>query len=77
MRTTFSVDTANLGKDFPEKLKSLFPNQKVEIQVVEADATDYIKSSPENVKRLNRATERIEKMEGLIEVKPSDLKLRK
>jgi len=42
---------------------------------VEADATDYIKSPPENVKRLNRDIERIEKMEGLIEVKPSDLKL--
>jgi len=42
---------------------------------VEADATDNIKSSPENVKRPNRATERIEKMEGLMEVKPSDLKL--
>ena len=75
MRTTFSVDTANLGKDFLEKLKSLFPNQKVEIQVVQADATAYIKSSPENVKRRNQAIERIEKMEGLIEVKPSDLKL--
>lgn len=74
MITTFSVDTGDLGKEFLEKLKALFPNKKIEIQVVEADATEYIKSSPENVNRLNRALERLEKMEGLIEVKPTDLK---
>jgi hypothetical protein len=73
MITTFSVDTTNLGKDFLNQLKSLFPNKKIEIQVVEADATEYIKSSSENVKRLDRALERLEKMEGYIEVKPSDL----
>lgn len=74
MITTFSVDTGDLGKEFLEKLKALFPNKKIEIQVVEADATEYIKSSPENVNRLNRALDRLEKMEGLIEVKPTDLK---
>ena len=42
-----------MGKDFLEKLKSLFPKHKVDVQVMEADATDYIKSSPENVKRLS------------------------
>lgn len=75
MLTTFSIDTGNIGKDFLEKLKALFPNQRVEIQVVEADATDYITSSPENVHRLNRALERIEKMEGLVEVNPSNLSM--
>ena len=72
--TSFSVDTRNLGNDFIEKLKSLFPNQKVEIQVIESDATDYITSSEENKRRLDKALERIEKMYELIEVKPDQLK---
>jgi N-glycosylase/DNA lyase len=72
--TSFSVDTRTLGNDFIEKLKSLFPNQKVEIQVIESDATDYITSSEENKRRLDKALERIEKMDGLIEVKPDQLK---
>ena len=72
--TSFSVDTRTLGNDFIEKLKSLFPNQKVEIQVIESDATDYINSSEENKRRLDKALERIEKMDGLIEVKPDQLK---
>jgi hypothetical protein len=72
--TSFSVDTRTLGNDFIEKLKSLFPNQKVEIQVIESDATDYITSSEENKRRLDKALERIEKMEDLIEVKPDQLK---
>jgi N-glycosylase/DNA lyase len=63
-----------LGNDFIEKLKSLFPNQKVEIQVIESDATDYITSSEENKRRLDKALERIEKMDELIEVKPDQLK---
>ena len=52
MRITFSV-YPEMGKDFLENLKSLFPKHKVEIQAEEADARDYIKSSPENVKRLS------------------------
>ncbi|HOY95198.1 MAG TPA: hypothetical protein PK509_05650 [Catalimonadaceae bacterium] len=72
--TSFSVDTRTLGNDFIEKLKSLFPNQKVEIQVIESDATDYITSSEENKRRLDKALERIEKMDELIEVKPDQLK---
>ena len=72
--TSFSVDTRTLGNDFIEKLKSLFPNQKVEIQVIESDATDYITSSEENKRRLDKALARIEKMDELIEVKPDQLK---
>ena len=72
--TSFSVDTRTLGNDFIEKLKSLFPNQKVEIQGIESDATDYITSSEENKRRLDKALERIEKMDELIEVKPDQLK---
>ena len=72
--TTFSVDTSNLGNDFIEKLKALFPNKKVEIQIMESDATDYIMSSEENVRRLNKALERVQKMEQLVEVKPEQLK---
>ena len=72
--TTFSVDTSNLGNDFIEKVKALFPNKKVEIQIMESDATDYIMSSEENVRRLNKALERVQKMEQLVEVKPEQLK---
>jgi hypothetical protein len=72
--TTFSVDTSNLGNDFIEKVKALFPNKKVEIQIMESDATDYITSSEENVRRLNKALERVQKMEQLVEVKPEQLK---
>jgi hypothetical protein len=68
--TTFSIDTSTLGSDFIEKLKSLFPNQRVEIQVIESDATDYITSSQENVRRLNKALERIQKEEGHSELCP-------
>lgn len=73
MITTYKLNSSELSVEWIEKIRQSFPDREIEIRVMEADATEYLKSDPANEKHLNEAISRVEKQEGLISVDPTNL----
>ena len=78
MYTIYRLNTDELGTDFVESLRRLFPHKSVEISVCETDAaatdeTDYLLSDPANRARLLEAIDNVRQQRGLVTVTLDDL----
>jgi len=60
MVTTYKLDTRELETTFIDSVRTTYPNQMVEIQVKEQDATEYLLSTPANRERMAMALKNIE-----------------
>jgi len=60
MVTTYTVNTKELENNFIKSVRTTYPNQVVEIQVKEQDATEYLLSSPANREHLENAVKNVE-----------------
>ena len=74
MITTYRLNTNELSAQLIELIRKSFPGKEIEITVFEQDATDYLKSSAVNEKKISESISRIENNEGLISVDPLSLK---
>ena len=74
MITTYRLNTNKLSAQLIELIRKSFPGKEIEITVLEQDATDYLKSSAVNEKKISESISRIENNEGLISVDPLSLK---
>ena len=54
MVTTYKLDTRELESTFIDTIRNTYPNQVVEIEVREQDATEYLLSNPANRERMER-----------------------
>ena len=66
MVTTYKLNTSELENAFIDTIRTTYPNQVVEIEVREQDATEYLFSTPANRKRLMEAINNIEEGKNLI-----------
>ena len=71
MITTYRLNTNELSAQLIELIRKSFPGKEIEITVLEQDATDYLKSSAVNEKKISESISRIENNEGLISVDKS------
>ena len=60
MVTTYKLNTRELESTFIDSVKTTYPDQVVEIQVREQDATEYLLSTPANRERMAMAIKNIE-----------------
>ncbi|MEM8604776.1 MAG: hypothetical protein AAGF24_13190 [Cyanobacteria bacterium P01_H01_bin.121] len=68
MQTSYRLNARDLDQRFLDSLKTLFPDQEIEIVVYKVDETSYINQSPANQERLLAAMTNVERNNGLIEV---------
>ncbi len=74
MEAIYRLRTEELNEDFINTLKSVYYAKAIEIRVQEMeDETEYLLSSEENRKHLERSKAAIESREGLIEVSMESL----
>ncbi len=55
MTTIFQLNADELDADFIQRIKAVFPHQRIEIAVTEADETDALLSDAARRERLLRA----------------------
>jgi len=60
MVTTYTLNTRELENTFLDSVKTTYPNQVVEIQVKEQNATEYLLSTPANREHMEKAIKNIE-----------------
>ena len=60
MVTTYKLNTKELENTFIDYIRTAYPDQIVEIQVKEQDATEYLLSTPANQERMATAIKNIE-----------------
>ena len=75
MEATIRINTDELGQNWIDAIKSMFPNRTVRISVEPepADDTEFILSRPEYAAELLRRMEEYEQTKKTITVNPSDL----
>jgi antitoxin YefM len=67
MQATFILEPNEINASFIEKLKVMFGDKKIELNVQEADDTAYLSASTANKERLDAAIASIQSGKNLVE----------
>ena len=60
MEAIYRLNTSEMGTDFINSIKTVYPDQNIEIKIRLKDETEYLMSSPANRERLNKSIKEIE-----------------
>ena len=75
MESTFILNTKELTPAFIDSLRGCYPDRNIEITIRECDGSDeteYLRRSPANRERLDRAVADIEQGRGLVSFETLD-----